>query len=115
MAAITRDEFKRVRARMNKGEGFEAVVQAEFNGRVATSEVATAVKYWRTVFKKANDTFGVNYRGVIFETERPTVPVEVEALQIRRLMLRPITVTALLCGDPLPGESALDRRSLSTG
>lgn len=37
---------------------------------------------------------------------------EIIAIQQSRMMLRPQTVTALLMGDPLPGESALARRSV---
>jgi hypothetical protein len=44
-------------------------------------------------------------------------PADVLRRREHRVMLRPTSLTALLCGDPLPGESALDRRStdLSVG
>lgn len=37
------------------------------------------------------------------------IPDEVIARRDHRVMLRPKTITAFICGDPLPGESALDK------
>lgn len=39
-----------------------------------------------------------------------SVPSQVWADRERRCALEPATITAALCGDPLPGYSALDRR-----
>ncbi len=42
---------------------------------------------------------------------RPTiVPPEVKTVRYERLMLRHATIIGHVSGDPLPGESALDRR-----
>lgn len=38
------------------------------------------------------------------------IPDEVEANRKYRLWVSPSSITAALMGDPLPGESALDRR-----
>lgn len=39
----------------------------------------------------------------------PSVPESVEADRDERAMLEPRSLTALICGDPLPGRSALDK------
>lgn len=49
-------------------------------------------------------------RSEIEPDNRPTIPPEVEAQRVHRVMMRPKTITAFVFGDPLPGESALDRR-----
>ncbi len=55
-----------------------------------------------------------SYRSPFGEIGRPEsrvtkVPVKTEREWIRRIGLRPASLTAEICGDPLPGYSALDR------
>lgn len=45
----------------------------------------------------------------IGEAEPVVVPDHVWTEQAHRINLRPLDITSLICGDPLPGESALDR------
>lgn len=108
MVSITKAEFLRIRKSLHQGTPLDDAAKSI---NKSPDEIAAGMKHWRKVMRQRNDAVGVNWRGTIFETERPTVPPEIVQLQTHRVMLRPKTITALICGDPLPGESALDRRS----
>lgn len=43
------------------------------------------------------------------EPQPIVIPDEVLAVQAHRINLKPADITSAVCGDPLPGESALDR------
>jgi len=48
--------------------------------------------------------------GIYNEGKNMKVPPEVFAERDRRLSLAPRSLTAAICGDPLPGYSAMERR-----
>lgn len=67
------------------------------------------IKARNAKYRKENTAVGIN-RWEIQAENRPEIPSEVITRREHRVMLRPKTITALVFGDPLPGESALDRR-----
>lgn len=80
-----------------------------FEGRHTPNEIEAALEKLQEKRRDRYQTWHSTTVGIVsHDTLKPTA--EVLATQQARLMLRPKTITALVCGDPLPGESALDRR-----
>lgn len=102
-----------VSARVMKRKGLPRdVILQFFGGRYVWDEVEGLV----TELRKRNAAYKAkNYNNTIRHADieaanRPIIPPEVEARREHRVMLRPKTITALIFNDPLPGESALDRK-----
>jgi hypothetical protein len=60
---------------------------------------------------KGYHRYEVSPHGVHMEGRRATVPSIVLIEREARLALAPRSLTALICGDPPPGRSALDKRN----
>lgn len=99
-------DAQRARVMVRKGLP-QNVITDFFGGKYSWEEIEQLVETLRAKAKAFNQA---NYSGFAHEVraEQPPPP-EVIARRDHRVMLRPRTITALICGDPLPGESALDR------
>lgn len=101
----------RARAMTLKGVDSSSVADA-FNGKYTATEIEWLIAEMR---RRNQDYRAANFVKLVLTSDvqadnRPDIPIDVIAKREHRVMLRPRTTTALLCGDPLPGESALDRR-----
>lgn len=75
-----------------------------FNGVYTERDIAAALAEKRDYVSRPSPSI------VPIIADRVDVDPAAIEFQRRRQMLRHRDVTSLLCGDPLPGESALDRR-----
>lgn len=85
---------------------------AAFGGQYTFDELCLAVRQLRNrvrVYQAAHVRFHDPQESKLMRCNRPS-PETLER-QSERLMLRHTNLTALICGDPLPTESALDRRN----
>jgi IS30 family transposase len=83
---------------------------------VGVTEIGKRMRRARQVIQRKRDEWrGPDYkkyqRTVVESDFRIEIPEEVLVDRERRRDLQPRDLTAALCGDPLPGRSALERRA----
>lgn len=90
-----------------------AVILSFFKGKYSEIEIDGLIVELRSRnanYRKLNYAENSWSHLVVSEHTSIVPPPAVLIEQAQRLLLCAKTTTALLCGDPLPGESALDRR-----
>lgn len=101
---LTSKAYRMARKMKNGGKPMHEIVAA-FNGIYTAADITAALQERR-------EYIGGRALELSQELRVRTVeaPPEVIQRQQDRHLLRHTDITALICGDPLPGESALDRR-----
>ena len=103
---LTTRAYRIARKMRRRGESLDAISGA-FNHHYSIREIEISLASKREYSGKP--------KGFSRYSDAPPIvpPQEVVEHKERRLMLRHSSLTALLLGDPLPGESALDRKCVA--
>lgn len=105
---LTLQQARVARRHMHAHRSPDEIV-AVFGGRYTYDEIVAAVRHLRAVQRQR---YAQTYarRGWLELTRTIAVSHDALAERDQRLALMPRDLTALICGDPLPGYSALERR-----
>lgn len=106
---LQKEALKARRLKVHKHYSIGRIAEI-FEHKYKPWEIETGIRKLKEASQKHYEQLAGSTVGIVNrESFRPDA--EVVATQQARLMLRPQTVTALLMGDPLPGESALEKRA----
>lgn len=112
MSRLTDIHRRQARVLRSKAFGWDYIIE-HFHGRYTREEVEQSLRELKEKGRRYYDNHYLRGKRVVPEVVVTIVPNEVLEHRDQRVMLRPKSLTALVCGDPLPGESALDRKSVA--
>lgn len=95
------------RAMLRKGKTMNEIA-GHYGYRFSEQQISDELATHRAMIR---GRYAKNLAGVVHPTMEARPSPELLAHRERRVMLRPKSITAWVLNDPLPGESALDRRS----